>query len=132
MYVVVRIKGMIHANKEVKDTIHMLNLKKINSCTIIHNNENYRGMLQKIKDFVTWGEISDDTLKLLLQRAHVDNIPESIEKLKKGAILKDITCSSIGLPPPRKGYKSIKKPYRLGGSAGYRGESINELIERMV
>jgi len=37
------------------------------------------------------------------------------------------------LHPPRKGFKgSIKKSYRAGGEAGYRGEAINDLIRRMV
>ena len=37
------------------------------------------------------------------------------------------------LSPPTKGFKGkIKKSYRAGGEAGYRGEAINELIKRMV
>ncbi|RLF46254.1 MAG: 50S ribosomal protein L30 [Thermoplasmata archaeon] len=132
MIAVIRIRSTIDANREVRDTLKMLNLHKINSCTIIHPNPSYKGMLQKVKDYVTWGEIDDETLKLLLQRARVENVDEAVEKLKGGARLKDITNPCIGLHPPRKGYKSIKKPYKLGGSAGYRGKDINELIRRML
>jgi|Deesub1362A_J573_1020465.scaffolds.fasta_scaffold10208_3 large subunit ribosomal protein L30 len=132
MIAVIRIRSTIDANREVRDTLKMLNLHKINSCTIIHPNPSYKGMLQKVKDYVTWGEIDDETLKLLLQRAKVENVDEAVEKLKSGAKLKDITKPCIGLHPPRKGYKSIKKPYKLGGSAGYRGTDINELIRRML
>ena len=132
MIAVIRIRSTIDANREVRDTLKMLNLHKINSCTIIHPNPSYKGMLQKVKDYVTWGEIDDETLKLLLQRARVENVDEAVEKLKGGARLKDITNPCIALHPPRKGYKSIKKPYKLGGSAGYRGKDINELIRRML
>ena len=133
MIAVVRIRSVINANREVRDTLKMLNLHKINSCTIIHPSPSYRGMLQKVKDYVTWGEIDEETLRLLLEkRAKVENVDEAIEKLKQGVRLKEITDPCIRLHPPRKGYKSIKKPFKLGGSAGYRGEAINELIRRML
>ncbi len=133
MIAVVRIRSVIDANREVRDTLKMLNLHKINSCTIIHPNPSYKGMLQKVKDYVTWGEIDEETLRLLLEkRAKVENVDEAVEKLKQGARLKEITNPCIRLHPPRKGYKSIKKPFKLGGSAGYRGEAINELIRRML
>jgi len=133
MYAVVRIRSTINASREVRDTLNMLNLRRINSCTIISPTPSYKGMLQKVKDYVTWGEIDDETLKLLLEkRGKVENVEEAIEKLKNGEKLRNITNPCIRLHPPRKGYKSIKKAYKLGGSAGYRGEAINELIRRMI
>ncbi|MCD6512356.1 MAG: uL30 family ribosomal protein [Thermoplasmata archaeon] len=132
MYVVVRIRGTINASQEVRDTLKMLNLRRINSCTIIPETPSYKGMLQKVKEYVTWGEASDETIKKLLERNKVENVDEAMERLKAGEKLRNITNPCIRLPPPRKGYKSIKKPYTLGGSAGYRGEAINELIGRMI
>mgnify|MGYP000288818298 CR=1 FL=1 len=132
MIAVIRIRSMINASKEIRDTLKMLNLHKINSCTIIRKNPSYKGMLQKVKDYVTWGEIDDETLRLLLERAKVENVDEAVKKLKEGAKLKEITNPCIRLHPPRKGYKSIKKPFKLGGSAGYRGKAINDLIRRML
>ena len=132
IYAIVRIKSTINANNAVKDTLKMLNLNRINTCTIIHNNQSYKGMLQKVKDYITWGEINDKTLTLLLKRAKVENIADALKKIKDGSKLIEITNPSIGLHPPRKGYKSIKKPYGMGGSAGFRGKDINQLIERML
>ena len=129
---VIQIRSIIGANKEVRDTLKMLNLGKVNRCTIIHENPSYRGMLQKVKDYVTWGEIDDDVLSLLLERAKVENVEEVMKKLEEGAKLKDVASPSIGLHPPRKGYRSIKKPYKMGGASGYRGKDINELIRRMI
>jgi len=37
------------------------------------------------------------------------------------------------LHPPSKGYKGkTKKGFKAGGEAGYRGEAINTLVQRMV
>ncbi|MEM2935205.1 MAG: 50S ribosomal protein L30 [Candidatus Thermoplasmatota archaeon] len=132
MIAVVRIKSMIGASKEVRDTLKMLNLHRTNSCTIIEDNPSYRGMLQKVKDYVTWGEIDEETLKLLLEKRCRVDANLAIEKLKNGEKLKNIVNPCIRLHPPRKGYESIKKSYFQGGSSGYRGNAINELIRRMI
>ncbi len=132
MYAVVRIRGTIGARREIRDTLKMLNLLRINSCTIIPETPSYKGMLQKVKDYVTWGEVNDETIAMLLKRNGVENVEEAIKKLKEGEKLKNITNPCIRLHPPRKGYRSIKKPFSMGGSAGYRGDAINELIRRMI
>ena len=37
------------------------------------------------------------------------------------------------LRPPSKGFKGkVKKSFAAGGEAGYRGHSINDLLERMM
>ena len=84
MYAVIRIRGTIGARREIRDTLKMLNLLRINSCTIIPETPSYKGMLQKVKDYVTWGEASDETLALLLKRNGVENVEEAIKKLKEG------------------------------------------------
>jgi len=133
IYAVVRLRSTIHAKREVKDTLNMLNLHRVNSCTLIPDNPSYRGMLQKVKDYVTWGEVNDETVKRLLERAKVPDVEEAMQQLSSGLPLKEIVAPPcIGLHPPRKGYRSVKKPYTMGGSAGYRGEHINELIGRML
>ena len=38
----------------------------------------------------------------------------------------------IRLPPPRRGFRHIKRGYHDGGDLGYRGKEINELLLRMV
>jgi large subunit ribosomal protein L30 len=34
--------------------------------------------------------------------------------------------------PPRKGYGSTRRPYKLKGALGYMGKDINGLIDRML
>ena len=71
-------------------------------------------MVKKVKDYVTWGEINQDS-KNLLQK-----------KLKKG--------KTFLMSPPKGGYErgGTKKAFSVGGALGYRGDNINELIKKMV
>ena len=153
MYAVIRIRSTINANREIRDTLKMLNLHKINSCTIIHPNPSYKGMLQKVKDYVTWGEIDAETLAELIRKRgrisgnrklteeyiknvlkfdSLENFVDSLLSLK--VCLKDLKGVKpvFRLHPPRKGFEAKKKPFTLGGSLGYRGEAINDLIKRMI
>ena len=135
MYAVIRVRGEINARRDVRDTLKMLNLPYINNCTLVAEDKNYKGMLQKVKDYITWGEISDEMLRKLLERAGMEGktLEEAAGKLAKGeAKLKDFTSPTVRLHPPIGGYKAIKKPYGMGGTLGYRGKNINELLERML
>lgn len=138
----------------MKDTFKMLRLYKKNTCTIIPNTEDYIGMLKKIKDYATWGELNQETLKLLLEKRgklpgnksltedylkqklklDFDSFIKEIFAFKKK--LKDLPGLKLffRLSPPKKGFerKGIKTPFSLGGVLGYRKEKINDLIQRMV
>lgn len=153
LFAVIRIRGSVGVPKEVEDTLRMLRLVRKHHCVIIDDRPSYLGMLQKVKDYVTWGEIDADTLALLLERRgrlignrkltndHVrklgyDNIRVFAEAVIKGkASLTEIPSLKpvFRLAPPSGGFRgSIKKPYKAGGELGYRGFAINELIRRMA
>ncbi|MBS3102563.1 uL30 family ribosomal protein [Candidatus Woesearchaeota archaeon] len=137
---VIRIKGTVGITSEVKATLSMLRLYKKNFCTVVPDNENYNGMVKKVKDFVTWGEISNETLKELIDKRGEEYGGNETDK--KGKIKYNKFFVSNGkklkkffrLNNPKKGYgrKGIKEVFSKGGALGYRGEKINELIMRMV
>jgi len=151
---VILVRGVIGANKEVKDTLRMLRLYKKNCCSVIPSTQSYVGMLDFVKDYVTWGEIDKEIFKLLLkergkiygnkrvtevyikEKANTtsDNFVEDFMSFKKN--LKDIPGLKpfFRLKPPTKGFEQggIKKQYSLGGALGYRKEAINDLIKRMI
>jgi large subunit ribosomal protein L30 len=110
---VIRIRGLTRIRKDFVSTLKMLNLNKKNHCVILDDSPVVRGMINKVKDFVAWGEVSEETLKLL-------------EPRKKGKF--------YALPPPRKGFerKGIKMPFNKSGALGYRGDKINGLLARIV
>lgn len=151
----IRLRSGIRARGgEVRDTLAMLRLHRINHLVIVDDTPSYRGMIQKVKDYITWGgEIDKETLaKLLRKRGRlIGNKPitdeyvkeklgmtieEFAEKVVNGEMkLRDLPNIKpvFRLHPPRGGLKGSKKrSFKEGGALGYRGEKINELIERML
>ncbi|WP_297063621.1 50S ribosomal protein L30 [Thermococcus sp.] len=149
----IRLRSGIRARGEVRDTLAMLRLHRINHLVIVDDTPSYRGMIQKVKDYITWGEIDKETLvKLLRKRGRlVGNKPITDEYVqeKLGMSLEEFAEKVINdemklrdlpnikpvfrLHPPRGGLKGSKKrSFKEGGALGYRGEKINELIERML
>src|SRR3989344_9438315 len=70
--IAILVRGMLHVQQDVRDTLHMLKLNHQNSATILENNLSNQGMLFKVKDFVTWGELSPELLKELLDKRGED------------------------------------------------------------
>jgi len=152
--VIIRIRGTIGVRKEIKDTMQMLRLYKKHTCVILNNTPSIAGMLKKIKDYVTYGEINEPTIRLLvttrgklpgnkpLTEEYVkEKTKLSIEEFVKEFVsdkkqLKDIPGFKpfFRLKPPEKGFerKGIKKPFSMGGSLGYRKDKVNDLIQRMI
>lgn len=151
---IVQIRGLIGISKKIKDTLRMLNLSKKNSCVIVDNNPIFIGMIKKAKDYITWGEVNQETIKLLLEKRGKlpsnkflkeqylkDKLNLTIEQFAKELIegkkkIKDLPGLKpfFRLHPPRGGFETggIKRPYSLGGVLGYRKEKINDLIKKMI
>lgn len=112
---VIRITGRTKLKKEIISTLAMLNLPKKNSCVIVPANPSMMGMIKRVKDYVTWGDIDDETSKLLKEK-------------------KDKGKKFFSLNPPKGGYgrKGTKMPFKLGGALGPRKEKINDIIKRMI
>lgn len=108
------IRGRIGFKQEVKDTLDMFRLGKKHACVIIDEKENTKGMLQKVKDAITWGTVDEATIKLLKEKAGEQKV--------------------YHLHPPRGGFerKGIKKPFNVGGALGDRKDKMGELIKRML
>ena len=152
-FAVIRVRGHKNINKDIEDTMNMLRLTRINHCVIIPENAVMKGMLQKSKDFITWGEVSEETLAKMIkvrgklmgdkpiddeyvsqnsQFSSVDEFAKSVVNDEvKYASLKDVK-PIFRLHPPRQGYEAVKKDVKTHGSFGYRGASINVLIEKML
>ncbi len=139
---VVRVRGTGGVDARIEKTLRLLRLTKPHHCVVIPRTPEYEGMLKKAKDHITWGEISPETLeKLVRERGRLPGNKRPDDKTVKEA-LKDLKEKGktdrikpvFRLNPPRKGYerKGIKKGYKQGGALGYRGEAINQLLERMI
>lgn len=141
MYAVIRIRGCVHVAKRIRETLGMLCLRHVNNATLVPQGPVMEGMLKKVKDFVTWGEVSKETVEQLLsKRGRKDG--KRLEEKEAKALAKVIMekgslkaaeglCPVFRLSPPRKGFRSVRLAYPKG-DLGSRGEKINELIGRMV
>ncbi|RLG77983.1 MAG: 50S ribosomal protein L30 [Thermoprotei archaeon] len=155
LYAIIRIRGTVDVHPKVESTLRMLRLIRKFHAVLYPKNPTIDGMLEVVKDWVTWGEIERDVLKeLILKRGRlvgnkkiteeaikkifkVDNIDELVDALLEGKILwhkyDEYVKPVFRLHPPRGGFKgSIKKPYKTGGELGYRGKEVNELLRRMI
>lgn len=152
--VIIRIKGTTGLKPEVKQTLKMLRLYRKHTCVIIANSPSYAGMLEKVKETVTWGELDNETCKILLQqrgklagkkpltdeylkeklKIEVDEFVHDFMVGKKE--LRDVPGLKefFTLKPPTKGFerRGIKIPFSMGGVLGYRKNQINDLVRRMV
>ncbi|MEM1756895.1 MAG: uL30 family ribosomal protein, partial [Candidatus Bathyarchaeia archaeon] len=63
----IKIRGTIRAPLEVRETLRMLNLKRTNHAILIDDRPSFIGMLRTAQNYVTWGEISKDTIALLIE-----------------------------------------------------------------
>ena len=152
MLAVIRIRGSVNTRKEINDTLKMLRLPYVNNCVLAEDKPEIKGMIEKCKDYVTFGEIDKETLvKMLEKRLRLKSDRRIDEKA-----LKEITGFSsyeefadmliqgsvrltgfkvlqpnFRLTPPSKGFKSINQHYPKG-DIGNRGKKVNSLIESMI
>ena len=62
----------MNVNFRISETLRMLRLNRVNHCVLLPVNDNYKGMIQKVKDYVTWGETDPDTLaRMILHRGRL-------------------------------------------------------------
>ncbi len=130
---VVRVRGRIGVRRSINETLTRLNLSRVNSVALLFGSGSNIGMVKKCSDFVTFGEISADSLERVLKKGGAKASKEEIDVLMSGGKKAgEIVRLPIRLKPPRRGYEDTKRSYSNGGAVGYRGEAINELLKRMA
>jgi large subunit ribosomal protein L30 len=139
---IVRVRGLVGVDRKIGDTLRMLMLDRVNHCVIVPKNPSFEGMAKKAAYFLTWGEISRETLeKLVVKRGRFAGdkrvtdekyAKEIADLIVSGKSVKDTGIKPVfRLSPPSKGYQHTKILFPRG-ALGYRGEKINELIKKMI
>lgn len=151
VYAIIRIRGSMETSGSVEQGLMQMHLTRKNHCVLLPINSTSKGVLKLGKDYITWGEVSQAVVeKLLRQRGELtggqkltdeylikNSKFKSISELAKGLFEGTKMSDVKGLKPlfrlnsPRKGFEGVKLPYPKG-SLGYRKDTINELIERML
>ena len=150
---VIRLRGSVGLNRELRYVFQLIHLNRKNHATLIENIPERMGMILKVKDYVTWGEVTPETISILLRRRGMlpghERLTEQYVKEQLGyesmeALAAALHSSTTNLwkldsvkpifrlHPPRKGlHGSIRRPYPEG-PLGYRGNQINDLLRRMA
>jgi len=149
----VRVRGTISASLTARETLQMLGLKRNNHAVLIDNRPSFAGMLNAAHNYVTYGEPSREVVATLIKKKgrlagdkkltdeyaqkagykSLDDLAEAVFACKAEYWKLPSIQPLFRLHPPSKGYKGkVKKGYGSGGELGYRGERINELLERML
>ena len=116
--VATRIRSTRGAQQGVKDTLEILKLTKKHRAVVLNDTKQNRGMLQKVKDFITYAEVTEDTLDDLDEQRSTSSGKDHVYRLT----------------PPTGGYeaKGVKVNYSAGGANGYRGDDMDDLVQRML
>ena len=155
--ILVRIRGTVNVSGKNADTLEMLRLNRPNHAVVIPKTESYMGMVNRIKDYVAYGDIDADTLAALIRARGrvmgdkpIDDAFVSqasggkfagVDAFAKAVVKGEATMKDLGedakpvfrLNPPVGGFKgSTKKHFTVKGELGYRGKEINALIKRMI
>ncbi|RLE49568.1 MAG: 50S ribosomal protein L30 [Candidatus Methanomethylicota archaeon] len=153
LIVAIKIRGDVGASPDVRYTLNLLRLRRKHVAVILEASQSILGMLKKVAEYVTWGELDEETLALLLEKRGrlIGNkkITEEYLKSKGFSSFKELAQALLSgkitlkqlpeikpffrLAPPSGGFKkTIKKHYLAGGELGYRGSAIRPLIKAMV
>jgi large subunit ribosomal protein L30 len=144
------LRGEVNVRPEIKATLAMLHIHRVNHCIVVKEDPHYRGMIQMVKDYVAWGKIDDDTLALLLEKrgrlsanrrlteqylkenTSYSSFLELASAITSGATsLNELEIKPIfRLHPARKGLRTTKKTAQQGGDLGFR-PNLTDLIKRM-
>jgi len=138
--VVIRLRGQFNIEHGIASTLKMLRLDRKHSCSVFDATASIQGMLHKVKDYVTFGDLDDETFKLLLtKRGQPYNGPlkDRKEKISYNRFLEVDSKKYkryFRLSPPKGGFEKggIKQQFGKKGALGNRKEKINDLIRRMV
>ena len=115
MIAVVRISGQVGLEKEIRETLNRLNLRKKYGCIVLAKPTVVQeGMIKTVKDFVAFGELNKETYDKLVK-----------ERGQKGK-------KFFRLHPPRGGIDSKKHFGVKKGVLGNNKDQIGKLIGRML
>src|SRR5689334_13220290 len=147
-FLVVRMKGTVNTPYWARTTLDLLHLDKRFRATIIPAKDNTKGMLDKIKHYVSWQEIDVPTTKELLEKKArkggykkltAEDIAKlgfkSTDDLAQSLTEGTATLSKLktvkpwfALSPPRGGFKrKTKKMYGEGGILGNHKELLAQV-----
>jgi len=138
MKCLIRIRGKVGIDKDMEETLDRLRLMKKYSCVVLNPSKESAGMIKKVRNFIAFGDIDNETFKELLEKRgqaidkkEKNDVAKAIEAVSKGKKFEEFNLKPFfRLHPPRKGIKT--KLHFPQGVLGDHKDKINELVRRML
>jgi len=139
---VVRIRGVRNIKPKLRKTMELLGVARPNHCVVVDASPQTIGMVALVKDYVAYGNVSEETVFLLLSKRgekgskslsslmKESELKAAAKEIANGKKVRDFADLVFRLKPPRRGLKDTKKAYPVG-ELGKRDE-MDSLIRRMV
>jgi len=116
MIAAVKVRGDVDASEKISKTIESLGLTKKNKVLFVEeDDEATKGMLNRAKDYIAYGNVSEDVL-------------EEIGEAKDNEVE---AGSKVSMTPPSGGFRSTKKNFNNGGALGKR-PNMDKLLRNMI
>ncbi len=138
MIIVIRIAGMVKINWDVQETLFRMRLRRKYAAVLLHPTAENIKLLQKVRNFVAFGNISSEMLTKLISARGVS---KDKKKIDAGKIIMDVEKKGLDksglkpffrLHPPRGGIESNVHFPKRKGVLGDHGNKIDELVGRML
>jgi len=140
MIVAIRISGPIKLKASIEETLSRLRLKRKFSCVVFKPTKENIGMINKVRDFVAYGEVKKETFeKLIEKRGQLIDKKKKIDpkriydEIENGKKYVDLNLKPFFRLHPPRGGMDVKRGFGdKKGVLGNNKEHINELLERML
>ena len=153
--IAIRLDGTPTVRHPEELTLNTLRMKTRYSAVLLRDNPSVSGMLQRIKDHITWAEAKKEDIELLLssrastaeglglapefvkKNSGLAGVSELVAALYSGKVtlvkLREMGIAPyFRLHPPRGGFpRSSKRPFTESGELGFRKEGLYGLLTRM-
>jgi len=139
MILVIRISGLVDMNEKAEQMLYRLRLRRKYSAVLLKPTVENQKILQQIRNFVAFGDISKETLVELIKKRGISKV--KTKKLDAESVILNIEKKHASdwdikpffrLHPPRGGIDSKKHFGVDAGVLGDNKEQINELVRRML
>lgn len=138
MIIAIRISGLVEIPKNVNETLFRMRLRRKYSAVLLKESEENLKLLKRVRNFVAYGDINDETLSLLISQRGKSldnkkiNSVEILEHIKNKGVVGLKIKPFFRLHPPRGGIDSKLHFPLKKGVLGDNKTKINDLVRRML
>lgn len=139
MIIAIRISGLVGVPQHLEESLFRLRLRRKYAAVLINPTEENLKLLKKLRDRIAFGDITSETLSLLIEKRGMPlnkskkiDVKKVIEQIDKKSLDELGIKPFFRLHPPRggidaKNHFSVKK-----GVLGDNKDKINDLVRRML